>query len=132
MPTIVFGSESSAAEEMLLLMMHPDDEGTRVRELTIGRFDKLTRDPTAPPVELDRERIRLLLDAPSLSAIKENQRQCSMQGFLAGRILACLYLCDRFRDAHPYFVPSMNRALFVSAYRAKTGATGRAAAVQGF
>ncbi len=102
-------------------MMHPNDQAVRRRDFIVGDLDRLTREKSAHPLLLEREQVRLLLDAPPLSEIDAHQKECTKNGFLAGRVLACLYLCDRFKD-HAYFVPSMNRAVFVSTSQGQDGA----------
>lgn len=121
MPTLTFTSPAATPMEMTLLMMYPADETLRARGYALAEMDRLTRDPSGEPLVLKRQHVRLLLEAPPLSAIREEQVQRTRQGFLAGRLLATIYLCDRFKDSHHYFVPSMNRALHVCMHQGASG-----------
>ena len=123
MPVIRFSRPEAAVGELLALMFYPDDESGRRASIVTAEVRRVTSAPDAPLLTLSAEDARTLLVAPSWDQIKRAERYRAKMGFVAGQVLATLYLTHRFREKSPrYFVPSMNRAIFVTQGLAAKGA----------
>jgi hypothetical protein len=111
MRTIQLTNQSSAADELLLFMLHPEDEIARRRAYIVGnvhRLTHLTKSMDAGVLTLSVDTVLELLDAPRYEDILEHQRSLTRDGMIAGDILATLYVMHRFN-----LKPSVNRAIFV-------------------
>jgi hypothetical protein len=122
MPQVEFSSQESAVGELLALMLYPDDERKRRESFVTSEVRRLTFAPDASSLTLSADDARALLAAPSWDEIKRVEEARAKMGFVAGQVLATLYLTHRFRGTSKYFVPSMNRAIFVAQSLAAKGA----------
>lgn len=84
-----------------------------VKAVTDGDSDNEKR-------ELDVRTLRLLLEAPSYSSLKQLIAESTKRATVAGDLLAVIYLMDRFKVARP----SMNKAIFVAMEFAKNSRYG--------
>lgn len=124
MPQIEFSSPEHARGELLCLMMYPDDEDARRRAFVAGEVDRLTRDAQSPALMLPAAMARDLLDAPSYADMKADQRIRTKEAFVAGDILAGVYIMDRFGMS-----PSLNRSFHAYRNYAKTTEYGDGSAI---
>ena len=116
MPQIAFTSADNARSELLALMTYPDDDAARRRWQVVAHAAALTSEPGARPLTLAASDVRTLLEAPSFAELRADQRKRVKDAYVAGGILAGVFIMDRFGMS-----PSLNRSL--RAYRAYAATT---------
>jgi hypothetical protein len=118
-PTVVFSSRAAAIAELLALMTYPDDEDARALYLLIGPLAQEAERVPGQSFMLNSRDLLAILRACPLDQMRADQRERTKRGFVAGGVLATLYLLHRFQSESHYFEPTMRRAIFVAQEVAK-------------
>jgi hypothetical protein len=110
MPIIRFLSPVSQPIELMLLMMYPEDEVLRCNAFALNQvgfvFDTADDDENQLLI-VRKGDLRAVLDLPPRVAVREDQKERTRKGLIAGHLLSAIYLMERFR-----MQPSIGRAIF--------------------
>lgn len=109
------------------VMLFPNDENLRNQNYAVevadyeeGNIERVTEKwihsrTNELDIPISNECIKLLIEAPSESALKTIRTERTKKGIIAGQILASIYLMDRLELEEP----SLNKAIFVAKEYAK-------------
>lgn len=101
------------------IMLFPDDENLRKQNyaVEVAKYEVSSSDASRT---LSTECIKLLIEAPSDSALQRIRNESTKEGFVAGAILTAMYLMHHYKLAEP----SINKAIFVAKEFSKKTAYG--------
>ncbi len=111
MPTIELDGSPDDIVWVQSVMIFPADQAARDRHFAVWRaYGELQDANETDLLPLDAARLRLLVDAPSLSELKAQTGEATRRAIVAGNILCTLFLMHTFKLKEP----SMNKAIFVA------------------
>ena len=95
---------------VLAVMYFPEDEHLRRSWYTVQVVSGWLKGlKTNDQIQLDRRTLTDLMDAPAFEELKLQTVKAVKKGVVAGDVLACIYLMDRFQMSEP----SINKAVHV-------------------
>ncbi len=110
MPVLRFIGEIRDRFSVRAAMLFPNDPEAIERFIAVEQTKAvIAGEPDSNTRHIDIRTLRLILDSPSYPELKNQVTENSKKAFIAGDLLASLYVMDRFGIPRP----SMNKAIFV-------------------